>query len=146
MYSSANGLNWFVFLSHHFPLYCNRWPSLGPQFAGELHPRVGPGTSLCWWKASSRHVQLLAYPFFPLYLTTHMHIYTYRKCVCVCMSCLHPLGFYPSLLSTAAVGRECVSEHIEYWPVKQMSVEFQWETQLQEWILCSPPFTKTAFC
>lgn len=42
----------------------DRWPSLGAQPPGELHPRAGPGTLVRRREAPARHVQLLTYPFF----------------------------------------------------------------------------------
>lgn len=45
-----------------------RWPSLGAQPAGELHPRAGPGTLVRGREAPARHVQLLAYLFLCLRL------------------------------------------------------------------------------
>lgn len=70
--------------SHVIILPCvhtNRRPNLGPQLAGELHPRVGPGTSLCGWKTPTGHVQLLAYPFFAVVCPR-----TFKGILC--MSCL----------------------------------------------------------
>lgn len=69
--------------------------------------------------------------FFCLFICTH-------KTGILCMFCLQPFGFCPSLLWTTAVGWECVLEHIEYWLVKQTSAAFQWETQLQNCILLNP--------
>lgn len=69
-----------------------RWPSLGAQPAGELHPRAGPGTLVRGREAPARHVQLLAYPFLCLRLafakttTSWLHFQSDVKHCSECMS------------------------------------------------------------
>lgn len=121
-------LNRFLFVCLFPFLHTYRWPSLGPQFAGELHPWTGPGTFVCRWKTPTGHVQLFAYPFFVrVCLSMHIH----RDFVSIVPASTWLMS---QSAGTTAVGQDCVLEHIEYWLVKRMRAAFQWETQLQKCI------------